>query len=246
MRAAKSTLRPYQATDRAAVRDICCRTAFRHRGAAALIDDEELFADYWTRYYTDFEPESILIATRGNEHTGYLLGCVDSARYTRTMARHVIPSVIGRLTWRGVRGRYRNGARTKAFFRWLLLRSWREAPPLDESRYPAHYHINLVATGYQERLYTRLALSFIDRVERAGVTHVHGRALDVRDTGVFSRLIGAFLESHPGAEIYRAARDTSLGTDVLGTRRPLVNLAIGMSTSTFRDVLTWGAARYGL
>ncbi|MGH7712906.1 MAG: hypothetical protein ACREOG_16570, partial [Gemmatimonadaceae bacterium] len=76
--------------------------------------------------------------------------------------------------------------------------------------------------------------------------HVHGRTLDTRDSGVFNRLITAFIESHPGTEIYCAVRDTTLGTDVLGTRRPMVNLAVGMSTSTFRDLLTWGAARYGL
>jgi hypothetical protein len=228
------------------VRAICCRTAFRHRGHAALLDDEELFADYWTKYYTDFEPESILVASRDNELTGYLLGCVDSSRFVRTMARHVVPSVLMRLTWRGVRGRYRDGPRTRAFFRWLLLRSWREAAPIDEARYPAHYHINLVAGGYQERLYTRLALAFLDRVESAGVTHVHGRTLDTRDNGVFSRLIASFIEAHPASEIYCASRDTSLGADVLGARRPLVNLAVGMSTTTFRDLLTWGAARYGL
>lgn len=246
MRAAKSILRPYQASDRDAVRATCCRTAFRNRGAAALLDDEELFADYWTRYYTDFEPESILVATRDNELTGYLLGCVDSTRFVRIMSRHVVPSVLARLLWRGVKGRYRHRPRTNAFFRWLMLRSWREAAPIDEARFPAHYHINLVAAGYHERLYTRLALAFLDRVELAGVTHMHGRTLDARDSGVFSRLITAFVQSHPGTEIYCAARDTTLGTDVLDTRRPLVNLAVGMSTRTFRDLLTWGATRYGL
>ncbi|MGQ0639609.1 MAG: hypothetical protein ACT4P6_02395 [Gemmatimonadaceae bacterium] len=246
MRVAHSVLRPYTASDRDAVREICCRTAFRHRGHAALLDDKEVFADYWTKYYTDYEPESILVASRDDNVTGYLLGCVDSARFVRTMARHVVPSVLMRLTWRGVSGRYADGPRTRAFFRWLLLRSWREAAPIDAARYPAHYHINLVTAGYQERLYTRLALAFVDRVECAGVTHMHGRTLDARDNGVFGRLIAAFIATHPAAEIYRAARPTSLGTDVLGTARPLVNLSVGMSTHTFRDLLTWGAARYGL
>ena len=54
----RATIRPYRPADRETVREICRRTAYRNLGYAAVFEDGELFADYWTRYYTDFEPES--------------------------------------------------------------------------------------------------------------------------------------------------------------------------------------------
>ena len=58
-------LRRYRTDDRAQVREVCCRTAFRNLGVQAIFDqkeDQEMFADYWSRYYTDYEPESVWVA----------------------------------------------------------------------------------------------------------------------------------------------------------------------------------------
>ncbi len=38
----------------------------------------ESFAEIWTAYYTDREPESLFVAVRGDRIVGYLTGCVDS------------------------------------------------------------------------------------------------------------------------------------------------------------------------
>ena len=59
---AGAIIRAYRPSDRDAVRDIACRTAFRNRGFESLVPDAELFADYWTRYYTDYEPRLLLVA----------------------------------------------------------------------------------------------------------------------------------------------------------------------------------------
>ena len=58
---AAAEIRAYRPEDRDAVRAICCLTAFRNLGAAAMLDDAELFADYWSGYYTDHEPASCLV-----------------------------------------------------------------------------------------------------------------------------------------------------------------------------------------
>lgn len=240
------TLRAYRADDREQVRDICCRTAFRNRGSQALLDDPALFADYWTGYYTDHEPESILIAARGSEVLGYLLGCQDSARFMRIMARSIVPSVASRLLWRGATLRYRSQPHAGEFFRWLLLRSWREAPPVDVVGYPAHYHVNLIAAGYRERLYTRLALVFLDQIERAGITHLHGQVLDASEDGVWRRMIARFSRERPDARFLLDQRPSTMGTHMFGSDRPYVNLLVASSVSTYRDFLEWSRERYRL
>ena len=66
-RRAEGVIRPYRAEDREAVRQICRTTAYRNRGSDAVFEDGEVFADYWTRYYTDYEPESCLIVEEDGE-----------------------------------------------------------------------------------------------------------------------------------------------------------------------------------
>ncbi|MEY2575833.1 MAG: hypothetical protein QOF80_1320, partial [Verrucomicrobiota bacterium] len=47
------TIRSYRATDRAAVRRLCCQTGFLGDPIDPVYQDNELFADFLTTYYTD-------------------------------------------------------------------------------------------------------------------------------------------------------------------------------------------------
>ena len=148
----KAVIRQYEPSDREAVREISCVTAFRNLGAQSIFEhaeDRELFADYWSRYYTDFEPESVWVAEQAGTVVGYLFGCVDSSRFVRTMARRIVPKIVVRLLWRFVLGKYRQG-RSRLFVKWLLLKSWREAPALPLKTYPAHFHCNILLEGYNQ------------------------------------------------------------------------------------------------
>src|SRR5882757_5515315 len=68
------TLRPYQAADRSRVRELCCETGFLGNAIDPVFEDRELFADYLTAYYTDWEPESAFVLLVNGEIRGYLLG----------------------------------------------------------------------------------------------------------------------------------------------------------------------------
>src|SRR5690606_15764915 len=108
VRVGKGLIRPYRAGDREAVREICRRTAYRNRGSASVIEDGELFADYWTKYYTDEEPGSALVVEEDGVVIGYLLGCVDSAVFHRAMARRIVPAILSRAFFRLATFRYRD------------------------------------------------------------------------------------------------------------------------------------------
>ena len=99
-RKAKLAIRVYQPEDRHSVRDICLYTAFRNMGTNSLFEDRELSADYWTLYYTDYEPESIWIAELDGSVVGYCFGCLDTARYMKNMAARIMPTLLLKTMWR--------------------------------------------------------------------------------------------------------------------------------------------------
>ena len=67
-------IRSYRASDREAVRQLCCQTGFLGEPIDPVYEDHELFADFLTTYYTDHEPESSFVLELGGEISGYLLG----------------------------------------------------------------------------------------------------------------------------------------------------------------------------
>lgn len=164
-------IRPYRPADRRAVRRICCETGAAGDPVDALFSDREVFADYLTRYYTDFEPETTFVAECDGEVVGYLTGCLRYRRYrwiqALLMALAVAPKVLVRLA----RGRY--DARDRSFLRWCVRRGARETP-----RAPAracHFHFNLLPAHRRHGAGRRLFLAFLRALERAGAERVYGR-----------------------------------------------------------------------
>lgn len=134
-------VRPYAADDRQEVRHVCFVTGYMGDPIDWQWRDEESFADIFSSYYTDREPESALVAEMDGRVVGYLLGCTDSRRVGNPMAP-LAPHLVRR---------------------WLLLRPgtaafmWRAAAdaardalmrrlpvPTHDSRWPAHLHVNLL------------------------------------------------------------------------------------------------------
>ena len=239
-------IRPYEPRDRHAVRAICCRTAFRNLGAQTLINDDELFADYWSRYYTDFESQSLFVAEQEGQVVGYLFGCVNSRRFIRVMARRIVPIVVLHLLGKIILGRFRNAGSNRSTLKWFFLKSWREAPPLPVEDFPAHYHCNLLPEAYQQNLYTRLALHFLDYLEAHGVTMIHGQLLEPKAGGVHHRILEKYSAAHPQWIRFVSEKPTDFGREVVGVETEFVNRAYGFTVADYRLFLQWMAKRYRL
>src|SRR6478672_1204441 len=85
--------------------------------------DRELFADYLTAYYTDWEPESAFVLLIDGEIRGYLLG----SRFPFRQQCYAFYQNIS-LFLRGTL-RYANyNAASKKFVQWILRTAWREVP----------------------------------------------------------------------------------------------------------------------
>jgi ribosomal protein S18 acetylase RimI-like enzyme len=161
-------IRAYQPGDREAIRRICCETGYIGEPIDWLWRDRESFADLITRYYTEREPESILVATRGDRVVGYLTGCVDSARARGASVREI-------------RRLLRNGALLCPGFASFLGRALidvvrdRGAPEeaLDDARWPAHLHIDFLPEGRGRGLGRRIMDRWFERLRGLGVPGVH-------------------------------------------------------------------------
>ncbi len=160
-------IRPYELRDRARVRHICFVTGYIGEPVAWQWRDAESFADIFTGYYTDAEPQSALVAEIDGEVVGYLLGCVDSSRAWNPA------TVIGRqITRRGIA--FRPGT---AGFVWRALgdvmvdAAHRRLPPspFADSRWPAHLHIDLLRAARGRGVGSALMRRWLASLSRADV-----------------------------------------------------------------------------
>ena len=141
-----AAVRPFRTEDRAAVRRICHVTGHMGEPADWYWSDEESFADMWTGYYTDREPESAFVGEIGGRVVGYLLGCVDSrnawhpaqvgGRHSLHRALPLRPGTAGTI-WRTAQD----------FVSDIALRRKTVRGPFLDSRWPSHLHIDILREG---------------------------------------------------------------------------------------------------
>jgi hypothetical protein len=241
----EAIIRPYEPRDREAVRDICRRTAYRNRGSKVVFEDDELFADYWTSYYTDHEPQSTLILELDGKVIGYLSGSANSARQRSIMARNIVPRVVGKALWRLATGRYRQRS-TRRMLWWMLSRGFREEPDFPFARYPAHFHINLLRQGYGRGNFHRMVSVFLDRLEALGVDRIHAQAEEPAEGGAWRQTangVGEHLNIDQAFEIF-AEKPSTFQQYVLGVDKPMVNRVWGATLPAYRQWIAFTAGRY--
>ncbi len=160
-------VRRYQARDRDQVRHICHVTGYMGEPAAWMWRDVESFADLFTGYYTDAEPESALVAELDGEVAGYLLGCVDSRHAwnpATIFGRHFLRRGIGfRPGTAGVVWRSFGDVVVEALHRRL------PPVPVYDARWPAHLHIDLLPSIRGRGVGATLIRTWTDHLQAAGV-----------------------------------------------------------------------------
>ena len=164
-------VRPYRASDRAGVRHLCCETAVGGGPVEPLFPDRDAYADFFTRYYTDFEPESAFVAVADGRVVGYLLASTRPRRFALLHGLLMASVTAPKVLWRLAAGRY--DARGRRFLRWLALRSWRETP-----RHPpraAHFHFNTLAGHRNTGAALRLWRHFERLLAERGARRVYGQ-----------------------------------------------------------------------
>ncbi|MHA3772218.1 GNAT family acetyltransferase [Verrucomicrobiota bacterium sgz303538] len=176
-------IRRFQPSDRARVRELCCETGFLGNPIDPVFEDRELFADYLTAYYTDWEPESSWVLLVNGEIRGYLLG---SRHPLRQQVYNFYNNIA--LFLRGIFRYPRYTEASKKFVRWILTQAWREVPAAP--RRCAHFHINLLADARQVATTRALVDGYIKYLHECGESAVYGQMVvfeDRRGTKMFER-----------------------------------------------------------
>ena len=176
-------IRKFQAADRARVRELCCETGFLGKPIDPVFEDREIFADYLTAYYTDWEPESAFVLLVNGDIRGYLLG---SRCPTRQQLYNLYNNAA--LFLRGIFRYPRYNAASKKFVHWILRQAWREVPA--SPRRTAHFHINLLADARSVASTRALMDSYLKYLREKGERRVFGQMVvfeDRRGTKMFER-----------------------------------------------------------
>jgi ribosomal protein S18 acetylase RimI-like enzyme len=176
-------IRNYQPGVRARVRELCCETGFLGMPIDPVFEDRELFADYLTAYYTDWEPESAFVISVDGDLRGYLLG-------SRHSFRQQIYGFYQNLSLllRGLFRYRRYNSASRKFVQWILRTAWREVPAAP--RRTAHFHINLLPDARQVATTRALMDSYLKYLHDHGERAVYGQMVvfeDRRSTRMFER-----------------------------------------------------------
>jgi hypothetical protein len=162
------TIRSYRRHDRDAVRQLCCQTGFLGTPIDPVYEDRQLFADFLTTYYTDWEPESSFVIEIDGEIRGYLLG---SRKPLRNQLYSFWQNVS--LFLKALTRYFRYSAASRRFVRWILMNGWREVPAAPR-RVP-HFHINLLPEARKMSTTRALMSAYLSYLYRCGEKRVYGQ-----------------------------------------------------------------------
>ncbi|MEQ1858970.1 MAG: GNAT family acetyltransferase [Chthoniobacteraceae bacterium] len=176
-------IRRFERADRERVRELCCETGFLGKAIDPVFEDRELFADYLTAYYTDWEPQSSFVLLVNGKILGYLLG----SRFPLRQQLYNFYNNIA-LFLRGVVRYPRYNAASKKFVKWVLTQAWREVP--QAPRRTAHFHINLLPDARSVANARAITNAYLQYLHDAGEKRVFGQMVvfeDRRGTKMFER-----------------------------------------------------------
>lgn len=163
------------------------------------IPDGWIWAEYWTRYFTDRSPRESWVVRRAGDGqvVGYLTGTDDERRFDR-----YAPYLLGGIVWRVIRKRLLRKGQSRAAIAAMgrsLLRGELDLPAGIAERYPATFHFNLLPEARGAGLGSRLVAAFIARMRAAGAGGIHLQVLGANPVvpGFLARRGFERIESHP-------------------------------------------------
>jgi GNAT superfamily N-acetyltransferase len=174
-------IRLYRPTDRAALYDICVRTADAGGDARGMYSSDELMGDLFAVPYAFLEPHLAFVVDDGGEAVGYVVGTADTAEFARRYRTEWIPRTGDRYPVPPPPPR----TPEQDMIALHHLPERMLVPGLDG--YPAHLHIDLLPPYQGRGLGRRLIDRFLTTVDAPGV-HVGMVTGNVKARGFYDRL----------------------------------------------------------
>jgi ribosomal protein S18 acetylase RimI-like enzyme len=161
------TIRRYQPTDRAAVRQLAGDTAHFGDPIERFLDAREVFLDAFASFYTDVMGNYLWIAEEDGALLGYLMGCPDTIDYNEWFRANV-----KKVAWRAAILHYR-GVLTRKSLGYIWRYAQVHIPYVDLSPYPAHLHINTRADKRGSGIGSALMTTYLDQLRNENIPGVH-------------------------------------------------------------------------
>lgn len=178
--------RKYDSMDRPAVRRICCETPLMGEPSAIFFDDDEIFADALTAYFTDYEPESCFVAEYDKKIVGYLLGAKDVKRLGKIFTGKIILPLLLKTLRRGTLIRKKNMKFLSRVFLSLIKGEFKT--PDFSKDYPATLHINIIKEYRMAGIGSRLINAYLDYLRAEGIKGAHFATMSDNAGKFFSKL----------------------------------------------------------
>ncbi|GAB4080009.1 GNAT family N-acetyltransferase [Modestobacter muralis] len=162
-----ATIRPYRPADRAAVYDVCVRTADAGGDARGRWSTDDLMPDLFAGPYVDLEPVRAFVLDDGGRVVGYVIGTADTPAFVRTWREEWVPRLAERYPVPP------DPPRTPEE-EMLALGHRPERMLLPElAPYPAHLHIDLLPSHQRAGHGRALVDTFRAAVAAAGAPALH-------------------------------------------------------------------------
>ncbi|GAA2114847.1 GNAT family N-acetyltransferase [Actinomadura alba] len=163
----RPTVRPYRPEDRAALYDICVRTAHEGGDSRHIYPDLELMPSIFAAPYAELEPELAFVLDDGERAVGYILGTADTVAFVERYREVWLPKLVDRYP------PLDREPRTPTETMIGLMHDPERMVLPELAGHPAHLHIDLLPDHQRKGHGRRLMDAFLGALRRARVPAVH-------------------------------------------------------------------------
>ncbi|MBP3976143.1 GNAT family N-acetyltransferase [Microbacterium sp. BLY] len=198
-----SRIRPYRPTDRAAMFEICRRTADAGGDATGMLSDDELWGHLFAVPYVERHPDlAWVVEADDGRAIGYLVATDDTDAFLAWFRDE---------WWPTLQERYPRPADAQTREEKLIEYGYTRAPGIEPNagEYPAHLHIDLLPETQGQGLGRGLIETLFAELRRRGVPALH-LGMDPANHGAaafYERLGMTRLPSAPGGLTYGVRLD---------------------------------------
>ncbi|MFS0910273.1 N-acetyltransferase family protein [Microbacterium sp. 179-I 3D2 NHS] len=191
-------IRPYRPSDRAALYDVCVKTADAGGDATGVLSDDELWGDLFAVPYAERHPDLAWVVEADDGRTiGYIVATDDTDAFYGWFRDE---------WWPPIAERHPRAESPSTREERMVEYGYERRPGIETnaSAYPAHLHIDLLPETQGLGLGRQLMQTLFAELTRRGVSGLH-LGIDPRNTGAaafYERLGMDRLPTAPGGHMY--------------------------------------------
>lgn len=201
-----SSIRPYRPSDRAAVSEVCVKTADAGADATGILSDDDLWGDLFAVPYVERHPDLAWVVESDDGRTiGYIVATDDTDAFYAWFRDE---------WWPRFQERFPRAEEPRTREERMIEYGYTRMPGIEPNAldFPAHLHIDLLPETQGQGLGRRLMETLFSELTRRGVRGLH-LGIDPNNAGAaafYERLGMERLPSAPGGQTYGVRFDTAV------------------------------------